>query len=690
MVNKKDLLLLFDHPTEPVFMDKGGNGTVFEMPDSFLTERYSRVSKNVQTRVSGEGKPKIFVKDITIPDLSFPESLKRNQSFSLFVKSHRQMAGYLIEVFTKLPSVDDLLSVAVYARDRVHPVLFHYALSVALLHRPDTQGLDLPSFWQAFPGRFVDSAVMQELREESFVVQSPGDRRPMVIPTKYTSSDLDPEQRMWYFREDIGVNLHHWHWHLVYPTETSPGADRRIVEKDRRGELFYYMHQQLIVRYNAERLSNYMASVQPLNNLDETIAEGYFPKMDSLVASRAYPPRSDNTRLSDVNRPTERLRVGIDEMKRWRERIYQAIHQRFVIDTNNKRIPLDEVNGIDILGNMIEANALSPNQMLYGNFHNMGHVLIAFSHDPTNKHLEPAGVMGYVSTSMRDPVFYKWHALIDDIFQEHKKILPAYKAEDLSFRDIDVSSIQVESRGQKNRLTTYFKESDLDLSRGMDFQPRGNVYARFTHLQHHPFQYNIVVNNFSGVQRYGYVRIFMAPKFDDTGLPMVFANQRLMMMELDKFVVMLPPGQNTFTRNSTDSSVTIPFERTFRNLDSNRGARNSPEEQENYFCGCGWPNHMLVPMGRAEGMSFDLFVMVSNYENDRVDQPRMDGCSDAASYCGIRDRLYPDRKAMGYPFDRVPRATATTLNQFLTSNMQTVEITITHDSTIDRLPALTN
>jgi hypothetical protein len=32
------------------------------------------------------------------------------------------------------------------------------------------------------------------------------------------------------------------HWHLVYPFEAS---DRRIVDKDRRGELFYYMHQQV-------------------------------------------------------------------------------------------------------------------------------------------------------------------------------------------------------------------------------------------------------------------------------------------------------------------------------------------------------------------------------------------------------------------------------------------------------------
>jgi len=171
------------------------------------------------------------------------------------------------------------------------------------------------------------------MREESFVVERSAARLPVVSSVKYTASDLDVEHRLWYFREDLGVNLHHWHWHLVYPIEA---PDRSIVDKDRRGELFYYMHQQIIARYNAERLSNHMARVQPFNNLDEPIAEGYFPKMDSLVASRAYPPRFDNTRLSDVDRPNNQLRVGIDDMKRWRERIYEAIHQGYVLDVSGE------------------------------------------------------------------------------------------------------------------------------------------------------------------------------------------------------------------------------------------------------------------------------------------------------------------------------------------------------------------
>lgn len=66
--------------------------------------------------------------------------------------------------------VDELLSIAVYTRDRVNPYLFNYALSVAVLHRPDTQNLDLPSFIRTFPDKYVDGKVFARAREESHIV----------------------------------------------------------------------------------------------------------------------------------------------------------------------------------------------------------------------------------------------------------------------------------------------------------------------------------------------------------------------------------------------------------------------------------------------------------------------------------------------------------------------------------------
>ncbi|XP_068145500.1 phenoloxidase 2 [Drosophila tropicalis] len=677
MADKNNLLLLFEHPNEPVFLSKGKKPTVFDVPDSFLTDRYRPISNEVQTRAGENVEQRIPVREISVPDLRIPMSLGRNENFSLFIPRHRRIAGRLIDIFMNMRSVEDLQSVAVYARDRVNPVLFNYALSVALLHRPDTQNLDLPAFSQMFPERFVDSQVFRQLREESFVVSS-GSRMPIVIPRDYTASDLDPEHRLWYFREDMGINLHHWHWHLVYPFEA---ADRSIVAKDRRGELFYYMHEQIIARYNMERFSNNLARVQPFNNLRDPITEGYFPKMDSLVASRAWPPRFDNTRLGDLNREADQINLEIGDLERWRDRILEAIHQKFVVNETGQRIELDEATGIDTLGNMVEASILSPNSSFYGDLHNNGHIFISYAHDINSKHLESFGVMGDSSTAMRDPVFYRWHAYIDRIFQEHKSRLSAYTEPQLNYSGISITGIQVATNGgQPNVLTTFWQQSDLNLSRGLDFVPRGNVFARFTHLQHLPFTYTINVQNDSGAMRFGYVRIFIAPKNDERGQPMQLREQRLMMVELDKFAAQLNPGPNTLRRRSTESSVTIPFERTFRNLDANRPADNTPEGLEFNFCGCGWPQNMLIPKGLPEGLPCDLFIMISNYENDRVDQQLTGRCSDAASYCGVKDRLYPDRRSMGYPFDRVPRTGAERLANFLTPNMSIVDVTIRHEN----------
>jgi hypothetical protein len=84
----------------------------------------------------------------------------------------------------------------------------------------------------------------------------------------------------------------------------------------------------------------------------------------------------------------------------------------------------------------------------------------------------------------------------------------------------------------------------------------------------------------------------------------------------------------------------------------------------------------LIPKGTTEGFPCELFVMVSDYDEDRVNQDVSGSCNDAVSYCGIRDKLYPDKRAMGYPFDRSPREGADELSSFVTPNMKFRECSI--------------
>ena len=391
MVEKKVALnLLFDRPKEPIFKEKGEDGVIFDVPQSFIAPRFADVATVVESRFGDDSSPRVTVTSGAKPDTTqFTKGLARDTPFSLWVPRHSEIAGKLINLFMSQKTVDDLISVAAYVRDRINTQLFNYALSVALLHRKDTKNVKIPSFAETFPDKFVDPKIVSRAREDLNVLPQ-GTLSPIVVPTDYTASDLDPEHKLWYFREDVGINLHHWHWHLVYPFS----GNFDLVNKDRRGEIFYYMHQQVIVRYYVERLSNNMGDVERFSNFRAPISHGYFPKLDTLVANRAWPSRPDGAAPSSVKRPVDGIDLDIADMERHRDNFLQAIQNGFAVAPNGQRVPLNEETGIDILGNMMESSILSPNVGLYGNLHNSFHNIIAYSHDPNHRHLEDFGVIG--------------------------------------------------------------------------------------------------------------------------------------------------------------------------------------------------------------------------------------------------------------------------------------------------------
>lgn len=59
--------------------------------------------------------------------------------------------------------------------------------------------------------------------------------------------------------------------------------------------------------------------------------------------------------------------------------------------------------------------------------HNLGHHLIGLSADPEFLQRLPSGIMVDPTVSVRDPAFYTYHKLIDNIFETYKATLPPYK-----------------------------------------------------------------------------------------------------------------------------------------------------------------------------------------------------------------------------------------------------------------------
>jgi hypothetical protein len=137
------------------------------------------------------------------------------------------------------------LSFATYSKERLHPDHFIHAYTTALLHHKTIKGLELPSPVQIFPSKFFNANVFYQIQQDIEFKEKKANKLDTVYSPEPTATNFDPEHRLWYFREDIGVNSHHFFWHCVYPGSNDGTDGDGIVDKDRRGELFYYMHQQV-------------------------------------------------------------------------------------------------------------------------------------------------------------------------------------------------------------------------------------------------------------------------------------------------------------------------------------------------------------------------------------------------------------------------------------------------------------
>jgi tyrosinase len=101
MANKKNLLLLFENPTEPVFTQKGSNHAVFDLPSRFLEERYQDIGTEIQNRFGEDAGERISVRDIQPPNLDAVgyKQLGKQDNFSVFIPKHRKIASRLIDLF---------------------------------------------------------------------------------------------------------------------------------------------------------------------------------------------------------------------------------------------------------------------------------------------------------------------------------------------------------------------------------------------------------------------------------------------------------------------------------------------------------------------------------------------------------------------------------------------------------------
>ena len=295
----------------------------------------------------------------------------------------------------------------------------------------------------------------------------------------------------------------------------------------------------------------------------------------------------------------------------------------------------------------------------------MGHMVIALIADPAVPGAVPGGVMGQVSTAIRDPVFYRWHRHIDDLFaqgwQDKQPVQDFSDRPKVTIRDVltgnpshgvspDIivclaSQVPADAQafGQAQFGGAKF-DSDPAAS-GVTTDVLSTTMRRRTlasgveveELDHDDFYYFIRVRNDAAAPQTVTVRIFLAAA--------QFIEDRRRWIELDKFQHTLAASEKAVIARSSKLAVVV-----------RKPARRPGEPQprpeagaDPNYCDCGWPYHLMLPRGTKDGMTFRLAVMFTDWQKDRVST---DSHCGSMSFCGKRNADYPDIRPMGYPFDR--------------------------------------
>nr|Q8T116.1 RecName: Full=Hemocyanin subunit X; Flags: Precursor [Scutigera coleoptrata]CAD24085.1 hemocyanin subunit X [Scutigera coleoptrata] len=570
--------------------------------------------------------------------------LPKKEVFSLFDERHWDEAMTAYEYLYEAETLDDFIDIAKILYLHLNEDMFYYVFSFAVLYRKDTRNVRLPQVHDVYPDKFLKTDIINKIKQANYQ----GKQHPVIDATKEFHDLRNPVSYLHYFLEDIGMNSHHYHWHVMnsalrkaYPTE----GEKKFY---RKGELFYHMHHQMLNRYELERLSNGLPRCPTFENWDDPIAEGYASHLAVDRTGYRYTFRPDNLHVRDLPELTK------DNMRVWRDRIFDAATSCSVLRENGSFVKICRTRfygGLNILGNLIESNLRSINRMFYGNIHCYAHVIAARVTDPDGKYGQGNGVMYDVATSARDPLFYQWHKFLDHFFYEHLTKLPTNHLFHLQNPDVSITNLEIISNGRKNEIHTFWENDIMEISKGHSFTLNSDAKVKIQHLQHEKFEIHLTVQNDKGEDTDLFVRIFLLPLEDEESHELSLEEMVRMAVDIEKRVIPAKPGSNDIVISSR--SIGAPANKFFGSFEE-----RYISEDCNFHSHCGWPNYLLVPKGSSQGTPFAFVVMLTLAEDDFT--PNMDDtcfCADSWSHCGSLFIQYPENVEMGFPFQPIIECT---------------------------------
>ncbi|EFN73934.1 Hexamerin [Camponotus floridanus] len=624
LVKQKNIYELFWHVDQP---------TVYH-PELYQKARYFNFEDNVAS----------FNDQVAVTE--FLQRLKhgiipRGVVFS--GPQHFHEAVNLFHVFHSAKDFDTFYNAAVWARFNVNEYVYIYALSVAVLHRPDTKHIRVPPAYEVLPYYFFNEEVIHQAHHialgntQNAVKKTVGSVDYYYIPANYSD---------WYIVHDHGVSDYHklsfftegvglpsFYIASIHAFPHWLNSVKHNLPQFVRGELYLYLHQQILARYNLERLSHNVGEVDYVDVNRPVVP--YYPTLQHPNGA-SFPQRPVGFKI-----PVH-MHEDIQALQDAHVRISDAIASGHIVDANGNPIDIYKtVDGLNQLGNIIQGNADSVNPGYYGHLDVLYRKVFGVTpvHHTTSNHVVPSA-LDLLSTRLRDPLFYGIYKNIVSYWTKYKQHLPKYTHEELVFPGVHVESVTVD------KLVTFFDHFDSLINNAVSVSSHKEaqstvIKARQNRLNHKPFSFHITVHSDKNVK--AIVRVFIGPKYNVHGHEVDISETHHHFLELDQWVVDLVSGTNKIERSSHESVYVTPdevpsdvlYKKVVKALEGGE-AFTYPEQLY------GFPDRLIIPRGKKEGLQFKLFVAVSHFDETaavHVDSP-------------VWGSNVVDARSLGYPLDR--------------------------------------
>lgn len=399
----------------------------------------------------------------------------------------------------------------------------------------------------------------------------------------------------------------------------------------RRSEIVLQTFRQLLARLNQERIAVRL-------NEDE---------LQLIDNSRQILPNENQgqryaLRLNEMRQDSRRNRALIEQINLVEGRLQQVIGQ-LVRERTSQQGQIDVERAIG--------------DVLLGRIGNIGIIRILRQQLQHSSLVQQQDRLG-LGVNLSDRVLqYTLQRILSIVDEQREQLFGVYRREQLEMPDVNINDVRV------SPLRTRIEDFDLDVSNLLEqpqqseqVQQQRQALVRQRRLNNAPFTIDLDINSERAQE--AIVRIFLGPRQDAAGRELSLEQRRTDFVLLDAIKVELQSGRNRIQQRSTNFDWTTrdatPYSEIYRRvMTSVRGQQQKQQEQNSINDLVGengrFPQRLLLPRGRREGLPMQLLVIVSpvlQQQQESVRLERFDGVM------GISQASIEDNRPLGYPLDR--------------------------------------